>query len=259
MAYDNQKFLVNNLIHEGTTATVDSENAQYPLSNLLDDRRTKVFRSTANDTIIKFDFGTARPVDILMLVDSGLRSFGFLSATIQLNNTDSWIAPAYSQAVDIDFTHGFAVADFTSTQTFRYARLVLNNTAGYCEVSKLFLGQAVDLGEISFSYPVSFAANTNANITRNRLGQRFIDEVNTIKSISGQLQTLNKEELDGVYEIMDYCSITRPVWVYFPESLTTISNNNNRLSGYYYFKDDPDLSLSAGNFWNVAISLEEGT
>jgi hypothetical protein len=258
MAYDNQKFFYENLV-EQATLTASSENAQYPLSNILDDRRTKVFRSTSNDTNVVFDFGTARPVDMIMLVDSGLRGFGFLTATLEFNNSDLWTTPAYSIALTIDSTYGFAFAEMASTQSFRYARLVLTNTAGYCELSNLFLGQALDIGDMAFSYPIRFAQENNASITKNRFGQRFIDEVNSYKTLSGQLQTLNKSEVEALFEMAEYVSITRPIWVYFPEALSNVSENNNRLSGYYYLKADPDLSLVAGNFWNTALTLEEGT
>lgn len=258
MSFDIHKFLVYNLLPEAVI-TPSSVDAQYPASNLVDDRRTKTFRSTSNDTSIVLDFGTARAMDCLLMVDSGISSFGFITATIELNTSNTWVTPAYTQSVTIDSDNGFAYAEFSSKQTYRYARLVLTNTAGYCEVSKFFIGEAVDLGDIGFNYPVKFNKGTNATVQKNRLGQRFIDEINSQKTLSGSINNLTPDELDKVLEITDYASFTKPIWVYFPSNQSHLINNPNRLSGYYYLKDDPDDTLSAGNYWSLSFQLEEGT
>lgn len=253
-----QKFFANNLI-ETATLTPSSENAQYPVSNLLDPRRTKTFRSNSNTTNLVINLGTSRDLNGILLVDPGIRSFGFLTATIELNTGDSWASPGYSQEITIDTTHGFAYAIFPTTQTFQFARLVLTNTAGFCEISKLFLGEHVDIGDLTFTYPLTFSQQSNASIQKNRLGQRFVDEVNGQKQLSGSINTMTPDEFQSLQEgFLDHASITKPVWIFFPET-APLSGNNNRFSGYYYLKDDPDPQLVAGNFWNIKLNFEEGT
>jgi hypothetical protein len=251
-----QLFLAQNLIKEADL-TPSSENAQYPLSNLLDDRRSKVFRSTDNNLNIVIDLGTQRDINIVALVDSGLDTFGFNSATIELNNSDTWVTPIYSSAISMDVTFGFAYHQLPSTYNIRYVRLVFSNTIGYCEISKIFIGESADIGDLCFNYPIQYKAAANKKVEKNRLGQKFIDEINTQKELSGSISTMTKEEAEPLMGLLDYASSTRPIWIIFPEG--NITDNNNRLNGYYYLTDEPSWSFVVGNYWNISLDFEEGT
>lgn len=250
-----QNFFVDNLV-TSAFITATSENFQYPLSNLRDERRTKVYRSTGNKVVITFDFGIARDIDAILVVDNGNKTLGFISAKVELNMVDHWATPPASYNLNLDHKHGFGHANLPTTGRYRYARVTLENTGGYCELSKIFIGEAVKLGEISFSYPITYRQNNNATSQVNRLRQKFIDEVNTLKEIDGSINTLNKEELDPILEMIDRVSFTRPLWLYFPPN--EFIKNNMRLCGYYYLKDDPTLSLAVGNYWSLSLKLEEG-
>jgi hypothetical protein len=196
-------------------------------------------------------------LDFVALVDSGANALGFTVLTVEMNGTNSWVSPAVSEVANISQEYGFAYVEFTTPVNYRYVRLVLTNSAGYCEVAKLFVGKSAQIGELSFDYPIQYKQNNNATVTKNRLGQRFIDEINTQKEFSGGISTMNRDELDPLLEVLDYASYTLPVWLFFPEG--NIFNDNNRLNGYYYLKDDPTLSFVEGNFWNCSLSFEEGT
>lgn len=256
MALDNQVFLVENLVDQASI-TPSTVNAQYPTSNLKDARRTKTFRSTNDNTTIVFDFIIPKSINICALVDSGMEAFQFEAATIELNNTNTWGSPAVSVPLSIDVENGFAYASLDQPYSFRYARLILTGTAGYCEVSKLFIGETVQAGILSFNYPLSFQVNDNATVTRNRLGQKFIDEINLQREISGSISTMTKEEFQPIFDMVKYASITRPIWLIFPEGC--ITEDNDQVNGYYYLKNEPRASLVAGNFWNISLTFEEGT
>jgi hypothetical protein len=250
------KFYFDNLIKQATI-TPSSSNAQFPADNLKDDRRSKVFQSSATSCNIVFDFGLIREIDSICIVESGYAPIGFISAIIQLNSVDSWVSPPVSQALTIDTDNGWVNYDWASVQNYRYARLVLNNAPNPVEVSKVFIGKRTELTDICFSYPINFRTNNNAIIQRNRLGQRFIDEINSQKEFSGSINTMTKDEVDQVFEAVDYCSATKPIWVNF--NGTYVLNDENKISGYYYLTDDPRFTLQAGNYWSVSLSFVEGT
>jgi hypothetical protein len=258
----NQYFFTHNLVKVATPSATSDEiptspiNAQFPLSNLKDDRRTKVFRSVTNTVSVVFDLGVAQDVDSVLIVDSGLNPFGFISATAQFNSVDSW-GSITEETIDIDFEFGFAKLFLPSVQNIRYVRINLVSTSGFCELSKIFIGTKVSVGDLCFSYPVVFTQNNNASIKRNRLGQKFVDEINSQKMIEGAFQTITKDELDELMSILDYASFTRPIWLTFPDG--NIMVNNNRINGYYYLDDDPKLQLIPGQYWNVSLKFTEGT
>ncbi len=250
----NQYFLYDNLI-KSATLTPSTVSAQYPASNLVDDRRSKVYRSTANSANIVIDLGSAKDLDSFCIVHNGT-SFGITSITLEFNSSDSWASPAVSQAITLDTTHGIGYHIFNTTQTYRYARIVLASSLAYCEVSKIFLGKYASIGELTFEYPIKYKQNNNSTVTKNRLGQRFIDLINTQKEISGSISTMTKEELAPLLTMLDYTSFTLPIWLIFPQG--NITTDNDRISGYYYLKDDPTLNFVVGNYWNTELSFEEG-
>jgi hypothetical protein len=87
--------------------------------------------------------------------------------------------------------------------------------------------------------------------------QKFFDKINTQKEISGSINTMNKDEVEILLAMLDVCSFDVPIWITFENMPSLV--NSTRLSGYYYLKDDPSLSLVAGNYWNVRLDFEEGT
>lgn len=249
------KFYVNNLV-KSAIITPSEANFQFPSSNLKDDRRTKVYRSNTSSCEIVFDFGSPKDINSISIVDSGVSSFGFTSAIIELNSTNTWTSPAISQILTIDLETGWINYNWSSLQTYQYARLVLTNATSPVELSKLFIGQDTYLEGVCFSYPLNFRYNNRSIATQNRYGQKFFDEINTQKELKGSIPSMNKTELDVLLGVIDYASFTKPIWLNF--DATNMMNDANRISGYYYLVDDPELTLQAGNFWNVNLSLAEG-
>lgn len=249
------RFYVNNLV-KSSTITPSEINAQFPASNLIDDRRTKVYRSLTSSCNVVFDFGVVSEIDSIAIVDSQISSFGFTSATIELNATNTWASPSVTQALTIDSTTGWINYNWATIQNYRYARLVLTNGSSPIELSKLFIGKATYLESVCFSYPISLRYNNRANTTQNRYGQKFFDEINTQKELKGEIPSLNKTELDTILSVVDYASFTKPIWLNLDAS--NFLNTPNRVCGYYYLSDDPVLSLQSGNFWSLSLPLVEG-
>lgn len=250
----NQYFLYNNLI-KTAALTPSTVSAQYPVANLVDDRRTKVYRSTTNSDNIEIDLGSAQDINAFSIVHNGT-AFGVSTVTLELNSTNVWTSPAVSQVITLDTTHGFGYHIFNIDQNYRYARIVLTSSLAYCEVSKIFLGKYASIGELTFEYPIKYKQNNNSSVTKNRLGQRFIDLINTQKEISGSISTMTKEEVAPLLSMLDFTSFTLPIWIIFPEG--NITTDNDRINGYYYLKDDPTLSFVIGNYWNTELNFEEG-
>jgi hypothetical protein len=249
------RFYVDNLVKQSEIYPSESD-AQFPAVNLKDDRRTKIYRSTTGSCNLVFDFGDIRQIDTVALVDSNISTFGFDSVIIELNNVNSWTSPPVSQSITVDSYNGYANFNWPSDQNYRYARLVFTNGVFPVEVSKIFIGKSVYLQDICFTYPLSYRQNNRAITSQNRYGQKFFDEINSQKEVKGEIPSLNKDEMDLILETLDMASFTRPIWLNF--NSINILNDQNRISGYYYLSDDPEMQVQAGNYWSLGLSFQEG-
>jgi hypothetical protein len=248
------KFYSTNLVDEATI-TATNENALFPASNIQHHFRTKVFRSTTNSDSIVFDFGETSDADTVIIVPDPLQGFGVSTVTIEFNGTNSWGAPAYSTSVTIDNTHGFGIAEF-ATKSYRFARLVLTSTLGYCEISKVFIGEKIEFSsgtgiELGWSYQ----DDETSIIKKNAYGQRFVDVRARQKKISFGLKTLNKDELDQVFELYDDKGETKPFFMKLGD--TTMINDPDRFSGMFYLNNVPQITNKAFGLYDLSMSLEE--
>lgn len=247
-------FYATNLVSQATI-TASTENALFPATNIQHDFRTKVFRSTTNSDNILFDLGETSEIDSVILVDNPRDGFGITGATLQLNGSSDFTTPAFSQALSISTIHGLAFAEF-ATQEYRYARLVLTSTAGYCELSKVFLGKKIEFAsgtgiELGWKYQ-----DDELSITKkNSYGQRFIDVKTRQRKFAWNLSSLNKDELDQVFEIYDLCGETKPF--YFRMTSTEIINDRNRFGGMYYLTAIPSITNKSFGLYDLSMSLEE--
>lgn len=246
------QFYINNEI-ENAAAVVSSQNAQFPLVNLNDPRRSKVFRSTSNTTSITLDFGFPVLIDTIMMVGDPMTGNSLTACHVLLDNASNFLTALHTDLI-IDNAHSFSYVNIATTMPVRYLRLEMTSAAGFCEVAKLFAGSKVALDStLDFSLPLNFKIISKAMISANSSGQKFVDEKGSQKRISGSIKALTKTELDGFLTITDYAGNTKPIWVKFD----SILNNPNRLSGYYYLNGNAEPILDSSLHWSLPLELEE--
>ena len=251
------EFLSNNLIDQASI-TASTTNAQYPVSNITDYRRTKTYRSTSNSDNIVIDFGTAESCDTFAVVDNWQSGFGVTSITIEANGTDSWGSPSFTTTATLDNTFGVSIKKFASAQSYRYWRIVLTSTLGYCELSNIFLGSATTITTNGVSYNWNYANKDMSSISENRYGQRFVDDIGSRKELTNlQFQVLDKDELDSIISIWDNNRKVKPFFVYLPLENDSLHNNDDRFNGLYYFSADPQVTNTTSGYYNTVFSLIE--
>jgi len=252
------KWYFNNLAIDANLSP-SSEKALYPAENIQDTRRTRVWRSTTNTDHIYFDFGSAEDLDSIVLVDSLFNGFGFTTASLELNSVATWTMGApVTIAITIDTNNGIAYGKHSSVVSYRYAKLKLTSTLGYCEVAKVFLGVEQEVSaQVDFSYPLKFGHDDKAVIAKNRYNQIFVDEVKRFKNISGNINTMTKDEVDVMLDLDSQCSITKPFFVRFEQTEANLLNDNDQMSGYYRLTKELGFDLTSGGYWNCSVDMEE--
>lgn len=248
------KFYSENLV-ESATITASTENALFPKSNLLDPRRTKVYRSTTNADNVVFDFQETSAIDSIFIVDNPFDGFGISTLTLKLNATNTWGSPGYTDTVLFSDIHGMGYKEFT-TQNFRFAQVGLTSSLAYCELSNLFIGKKIDmLNDRSINYGWTYISKDNSKVQENRYGQRFADVINRQKQINISFSNLNKDHLDQIFELYDDKGITKPFYVRI--GCDNMTNDLRRYSGMVYLNSIPQITNRFFNNYSLSMTLEE--
>jgi hypothetical protein len=244
----------DNLIYQ-SKITANSENAQFPLSNILDPRRSKVYRSTSSQTALTLDFNETSEVDAFMIVDDKKNGFGIHTITLEFNGTNEWSNPAASEQIEFNPQLGLGFKEFTK-HSYRFCRIVLTSTLSYCEIANIFIGKKMELNR-SINFGWSIKDNELSNKTTNRYGQIFTDVILKQKTINCGLSFLDKDQLDKIFTWLDTYGETMPFFVRI--GCDNMVSDNRRFSGMVYLSDMPTISNPYFNKYNLSMTLIEAT
>lgn len=249
-------FMCQNLIYN-STLTPSTVNAQYPVSNLKNDFRTKVWRSTSNSDNLVIDLGSTEDIDSICVSPNWQDGFGVTAITIQGNATDSWGSPAFSEAMTLDTTFGHAISVFSSTQSYRFWRLVVTSTLGYCELANIYIGAKTELTTNGVGYNWSYSNKDLVRSESTIYGQEYFDDYGTRKELSGlSFEVMNPTEIDKIFEISDNCRTIKPFWVKFGTG-TQLLNDDDRVWGMYKLTGEPSFTNFTSGFYNVSLGVRE--
>jgi hypothetical protein len=247
-------FYSTNLVDQATV-TASSENQLFPVENIQDYRRTKVFRSQANSVNIDFDLGETSEIDSIILVDDPRSEFGLSTVTLQLNGSTDFSSPAFSQALTLNEYFGVGYAEF-DLQEYRYARLVVTSTLGYCEISNLFIGKKIAFeNNMVIDFGWSYQNDEIHTTKKNRYGQRFIDAVTRQSKINFSIKSMNPDELDQILEIYDTKGETKPFFMRL--GCDDMINDKDRFAGMYFLANVPSITNKSFALYDMSFQLEE--
>lgn len=250
-------FLSDNLIDDSTLSiTTGAENAQFPLDNLKNDFTTKKFRSVGNAVVFVADFLQIRSVDYIAVAGDATESLGLTAMSVKFSITTDF-SSSTSHTVDLSGQYNLGLKDLGTAESARYCEITLTGTGGYSEIGKLFIGEKVNLPQNSLSISSFKLSRTdNSNISKNKFGQKFIDIRNQTKTIKGTIQYLTKSEVDIVDGLFIEHAKNKPIWLIIDPSSSAMVDGKFKLSNYSYFSNDPSISASGGQTYNVSLSME---
>lgn len=235
--------------------TASSENAQFPVDNILDPRRSKVYRSTSSSASIVFDFGETSQVDSFFLVADKRNGLGVSTITLEFSHTNVWTSPAATEVITLNAEYNAGYKEFT-VKEYRFCRMVMTSTLSFCEIANVFIGKKLDLNR-SINFNWSIKDNELSRKQTNRYGQIFSDIINKQRVINASLSLLDKDQLDKINSVIDLYGETKPFFVRI--GCDNMVNNPLRFSGMFYFNDIPQISNPNFNKYNLSFSLIEAT
>lgn len=249
-------FLSNNFLLDSNISLLEgSVNAQFPLSNLLHDFSTKVFRSSTTGFVtIYIDLKSIKSIDFVALRGSCVDSLGFTSATLETSLTEIFNGD-YVDINNISFANNLAFKELNLVSC-RYIKITLFNT-GIVELANLFIGRKVQLDDNNISSDFAFTNVSNNVVSKNKFGQRFIDTYSTQKVLSGSIKLCNAEEFSIINEIHNLHRESIALWFFLDkDNNSEIEDGEFLFSGMFYMQDVKWKHISAG-LWDCSVELEE--
>lgn len=244
--------LYQNLV-EGAGISALTENPDYIFDTAFnDDRLSRVGRTVADeDQTFTFDLLSAVAVDKVLIQDHNLTS----GATILLegNVTDVWTAPAYTMSISYNETYIYK--DLVNAETYRYWRLSVDdasNPDGYIEISKVFLGQGLEMPPINTG--VAIPHKSNSSSSKSTSGQLYSNRQLQYKAAAITLSNITESQRQQIKTWWNYVDVVKPFWILLWEDSLDVEPPI-----YCNLTEEIELTkdVAEGNTWSLNLKFEE--
>ena len=248
-------FLSNNLVDSSVfELTTGTENAQFPLTNLNNESPSYKFRSQENTTVIRFDLQQTRTIDTIALHGDANTALGMTAASVKFSlTTDFSLSAPQNIPLSAEYIMGY---EYVAEVDARYVELTLTGVGSYVELSNIFIGQRLNLMQQNISTnSFAFGYKDNSKTVSNKYGQRFIDSVNKLKMLSGNIEFCIASEQDDLDNLFLRHGTSIPLWVIVDKDGASLTEAEYKLTMYGYFESMPTWKASGGQTYNTVIKL----
>lgn len=209
---------LNLCAEDATTVTVSSEDTNFPASNLKHPFRSKRWRSTdVSSEWIVFDFQTIEDVDSVILLwskEDGVQLSGSATLKIQANATNVWTSPAVDQTLTINDTYEIASHYFTTAQSYRYWRVVLQdagNPNGFLELGVAWIGKSLQIENAQNGFDFTVTDRSKSVVTD--FGHIYTDEYPLFSSLNFSYANLYYEAIQILENAFRENGNRKPVFI----------------------------------------------
>ena len=195
--------------------TINSSNINYPVTNILDSRLTKIVKTDSNTTMtIVFDAGSAVNVNSISIANHNISS----GATIKFqgNATNVWTTPTIDET--LTYSSGIINKQFTGG-SYQYWRLDIvdaGNSDGFISAGRVYGGTISSPPSIGQTF-----SNTRVSEslkTYSISGQAYGDNRYFYDLISIQWRKITQAEKALIIAWFETLDITKPFFLVFDES-----------------------------------------
>jgi hypothetical protein len=165
---------------------------------------------------------TTEEIDSVVIMwpkEDGIRLSESATIKIQANATDTWTSPAVDETLTINNTYMVASHYFSTDQTYRYWRVVIEdagNPYGYLELGVVWLGKGLAVENAQNGFKFGLEDQTKSSETD--FGHQYSDEYPLRAAVSFSYQFLpyaSVQVLENAYRLNGK---RKPVFVTFDES-----------------------------------------
>lgn len=240
-----------------TTITAGSENTDLPAANVRHPHRTKVYRTgtSAAGEWIKFDFGSAKTVQAVILLDHTLTGSD-TSIKVQANTSDSWTAPPVDQAMT--YNAGTIAYYFSDLQTYQWWRIIFTKSAAgqTRDIGRVFLGPYYEAVR-SFRHGSLKVTPIDLSETDRSLGGQTFSEIKSIyHKVEGEIGNIADAQNTQMAALATACGTHTPWFL-------SVDNANKPYDLLYYGKTEKlstrneEMILAGAYLWTTSIEFAE--
>lgn len=252
------KFLSDNLADNATVSlTTGTENAQFPLDNLLNDSPSVKFRSQESVCVILFDLLVTRDIDFVAVAADPLESFLITSVEIKTSTTTDF-SMSINYPLDLSEQQAIGYVEIPEA-THRYVQVTLTGSGDFTELGKIFIGKALrfELNSISIG-SFKYAYKDGSVISQNKYGQKFINKINTVKMLGGDIEFCTKDEQEDIDDMFIEHGRSLPLWMIIDQDSEAMNDGNFKLTIYGYSETDLAWSAAGGQLYTTSVNIRQG-
>jgi len=231
--------------------SANSNNINYPVSNLLDSRLTRIYKSDDSTSVtITFDLGSAKTIDNISIANHNISS-GVTVLKWQGNASNTWSSPSIDET--LTWSSGIINKSFTGG-SYRYWRLEIvdsGNTDGFISIGRVYGSEAEISPGIAplFSHTRKSESKKSISVAGNIYGDKryFYD------MISIRWKKISHSQKAEIIEWFEAVDITDPFFITFNEDCLDMVT-------YYVVMDVDQISfnlLANPAYYEAAASFRE--
>lgn len=251
-------FLSENYVDESNLSlTLGTANAQFPLSNIKNHTTVKKFRSLENSIKIVIDMQQTRNIDSIAIHGDSTQSLGLTAASIKFSLTLDF-SSFTTIPITLNAEHGFGYYLAPSNMSYRYAELTLTGNGSYCELSNIFIGSKIFVEQNSLSIgSFRYGYTDRSSSQSNDYGQRFINNRNKTKYLSGGIDNCTKDEQEQIDDMLIRHLTVLPLWIIVDKDSEGMNDGAHKLACYGYLASAPSWSAVGGRHYNTDIRINQ--
>lgn len=187
---------------------------------------------------IKFDLRTTEEVNSVVLLwpkEDGVILSDTSVIRVQANSTDEWSSPAVNQVLTISDKFEIASHYFTTDQTHRYWRVVIEDPKNpylYVNLGVVIFGKSdlIENPDNGFVYSL----NDNSRVTTTEYGQRYTDEYPIFAELQLNFNNMDYSTASVFVDLFYQVGVRKPVFVVMDPDATIFGADAFAIYGKFH-------------------------
>lgn len=250
-------FLSDNYYYQGTKSiTTGTANAQFPLTNLDNVSPSVKFRSTGNSVVLEIDLLQVRDIDTVAVIGDPTDTFGMTSVSYKTSVTNDFsLSTVNNLTMWSQYNMGYS---YINSVSHRFVEITFTGQGSYVEVGHIFIGKRISLTQNNISLEsFNYGYEDQSQVRSNRYGQKFIDELPMIKTLSGSIEFCTKDEQETLDNMFIEHGKHQPLWIIIDKDGVGMNDGEAKLTLYGYLDSMPVWSANGGQHYSTSLKVEE--